>query len=583
MYFKNQIYILFQKILSACNRFPISVLFSVLATLAFILANRLSFPTLEQHQLFIRLGMTFGLGVPISLSAQALCEKVQIKTNKVKTVIFSLLFLLLLSFLIFMLKEITMVTVTRYAALFLAFTLAFTFIPFFFKAPKFELYVIRLFTSFFITYLYSMILFMGVSALLLTINLLFSINISSKAYLDIWLIVVGVFAPAFFLADIPKNHQYLTVNDYPKVISVLLRYILTPLIAAYTLILYIYFGNILLARELPQGVVANLVLWYLMLSTAVLLAISPLKKTSKWTSMFKSYLPKLSLPLLVMMLVSLYIRISAYGFTERRYFALVAGLWLVGIMLYHIFSSRKRGIVIPISLAVIAILSVIGPWSAYSTSISSQNTRFERLLTEHDMLKNGEIQPQKELSVEDRYELSSIIIYFNSNHDLSKLSYLPDGFSLLRDTKDVFGFELQRSRHDHFRQRREYFRIHLSEDELIDINQYQHFGHFTLNIHASSELKLGDFLVTANDKKSELYIYKNEDVIYSKDIGSIAKEIYNQHEGTEVLSLTKMTYSDKNQNTDIKLVFKNIYGFKDEENNSIKVESMEFYIFFSFR
>ncbi|WP_350345099.1 DUF4153 domain-containing protein [Proteinivorax tanatarense] len=526
--------------------------------------------------------MTFGLGVPISLSAQVLCEKIQLKTPKVKTVVSSLLLLLLLPFLIFLLKDITMLTVTRYAALFLAFTLAFTFIPFFFKLPKYELYVIRLFTSFFITYLYSMILFMGVSALLLTINLLFSINISSKAYLDIWLIVVGIFAPVFFLADIPKKHQKLTVKDYPKVISVLLRYILTPLIAAYTLILYIYFVNILLARELPQGVVANLVLWYLLLATIVLLVISPLKKTSRWTTMFKIYLPKLSLPLLVMMLVSMYIRISAYGFTERRYFALVAGLWLLGIMLYHIFSSHKRSIVIPISLALIAILSVIGPWSAYSTSISSQNTRFERLLTEHDMLRNGEIQPQNELSVEDRYKLSSIIVYFDRNHDLKKLDYLPDGFNI-KDTKEVFGFELQRGPYDHFRQRREYFRIRLSKDELIDIKQYQHFGHFTLNNHNSAELKIGDFTVSSSDEKSELYILKNEEAIYVKDIGSIAKDIYKQHQGSEVLSLPKMTYTDDDQNISIKFVFTNIYGFGEEESNSIEVESMEFYLFFSYK
>ena len=100
-----------------------------------------------------------------------------------------------------------MVAVSRYAAIILALFLAFTFIPYFFRRQNYELYVIKLFISFLITYLYAAILFGGLSAILATISYLFSVNVPSELYLDIWLVVAGIVAPAFFLADIPEGDR----------------------------------------------------------------------------------------------------------------------------------------------------------------------------------------------------------------------------------------------------------------------------------------------------------------------------------------------------------------------------------------
>ena len=90
-----------------------------------------------------------------------------------------------------------MVAVTRYIAVFFALLLAFTFIPYLNRKQNYELYVIRLAVSFFVTYLFSVILFAGLSAMLATIGYLFEINILGAFYFDIWAIVAGIFAPAF--------------------------------------------------------------------------------------------------------------------------------------------------------------------------------------------------------------------------------------------------------------------------------------------------------------------------------------------------------------------------------------------------
>ena len=183
-----------------------------------------------------------------------------------------------------------MVAVTRYIAVFFALLLAFTFIPYLNRKQNYELYVIRLAVSFFVTYLFSVILFAGLSAMLATIGYLFEINILGAFYFDIWAIVAGIFAPAFFLADIPDGDRELEHESYPPTVKSLLSYIMLPLIAAYCVILYIYFLKILVTRQWPDVMVSSCSLVCFALHTCNL-CIYPLRRLNKWTKTFSASFP----------------------------------------------------------------------------------------------------------------------------------------------------------------------------------------------------------------------------------------------------------------------------------------------------
>lgn len=375
----------------------------------------------------------------------------------------------------FLLKDFSMVSVTRYIAFSLAFYLIFTFIPYFYRRENFELYVIKLFTSFLITYLYSLILFLGLAAMLFTVDKLFSAGISSKLYFDIWLIVAGIFAPGFFLADIPEFGKEFSIDNYPKVLRVLLLNIVMPMIVVYSIILYVYFVKIIITWKWPEGIISNLVLWFSIISTIVIFFTYILRDRNKWVRIFTSIFPKLILPLLAMMFVSIAIRVNAYGITENRYFVIVAGLWVTGCMLYFSFTKSLKNTVLLVSLALIAVLSVSGPWSGYSVSKLSQNMRFEKILKTNNMLKDSSItKPPKDLQENDKKEISEIIAYFNRYHSLKDVKYLPVGFKT-EQAKDILGFELQD--YDGVRNgNSKYFDHYLSEDgSVMEINDYNYF------------------------------------------------------------------------------------------------------------
>ena len=86
-----------------------------------------------------------------------------------------------------------------------------------------------------------------------------------------------------------------------------------------------------------------------------------------------------------MMFFAIYLRISEYGLTENRYIVIAGGLWVFLSLIYYIFYREKSNITVPIFLAAIILITGIGPASATSLSLRSQNARFEKLLKENNL------------------------------------------------------------------------------------------------------------------------------------------------------------------------------------------------------
>ena len=139
------------------------------------------------------------------------------------------------------------------------------------------------------------------------------------------------------------------------------------------------------------------------------------------------------------MFISMGIRINAYGITENRYFVFALGIWVFSSMLYYSISKKKNNLLIFVSLAIIVLISICGPFSSYNLSMYSQNKRFEKILIRNNMMQNDQIIKATSLvSMTDQSEIISILEYFNSNHQLKDLKYLPDDFTI-SDTEKVLG------------------------------------------------------------------------------------------------------------------------------------------------
>jgi hypothetical protein len=270
--------------------------------------------------------MTLALGIPLSLCIRLILERMGEVSAYKPFIYYGAGSAALVLYYLLLLPSLDMVSVTGYIGASIILYLAFLFILFIKKREGYELYITRILTVFFSTVLYSIVLFLGLAAILFTIDKLLAVAVDSKIYYYTWLLVVFLFAPSYFLAGVPRRDCQYKEGGYPKLLKILLMYIVMPLLSVYTIILYIYFIKIIVTWQWPVGLVSHLVLWYLVITEAVLLFITPMGDKSKWAGKFLLWMPRVIIPILIMMFVSMGIRINAYGVTESRYFVLALGL-----------------------------------------------------------------------------------------------------------------------------------------------------------------------------------------------------------------------------------------------------------------
>jgi len=548
------------RLAASLKRFPEPLALAFVTVLILIYLNHAA----SRPDYLMRVAMTLALGIPLTLSLRVLWERGG--GRKVLPVLaYGLAALFLLAYYHLLLPDENMVSMTRYIAFNLAFYLLFLAIPYWGRREGFEMYVLDLGIAFAATYFYSLVLFMGLAAILYTINTLFSAGIPGEVYLDIWLIVVGIFAPAYFLAGVPAYGAEYESGDYPQFLQILFLYIVMPLLAVYTAILYLYFFQIIITRHWPAGIVSHLVLWYSLVSTGVIFAIYPLKERNRWVQLFIGYFPKLILPLLLMLFVAMGIRIRAYGVTENRYLVLAGGLWSTGTMLYFALKKDNRNVIVVLSAALVALLVVTGPWSAYAVSKYSQNKEFKELLLKNDMLVAGQIVPSSTIPQADKERITSIINYFHYDHSLADLKFLPPGFTL-EQMEEVFGFDLT------YGSWGQYFRHHLDgEPRLLAVADYDYYLPLFAGWHDGMEVKEGELAISYT--YPVLKIEREGQTIYERDLEEVALGIHAAHEGEVVLDKEDMALVEENEQVRVMLLFQHIDG--REEEGLLQIEWME--------
>ena len=260
-----------------------------------------------------------------------------------------------------------------------------------------------------VTVLFSVVLFLGLTVVFLTVDGLSLIKLEGKIYVETWLFVVFVFAMIFFASKLKKVDENLEEYEIHKVFKFLIYFIIIPLITIYTGILYIYFGKMLITRSWPQGLVSHLILWYTIFSLFIMIMVTPMTKKDPVAKVFKKSFTFASIPLLALSIFSISKRISQYGVTELRYFIVLLGIWLIFCMVSSIFKARLS--VILISLIAVVYISVFSPVNNRRITIMSQNKRLERILIKHGLLKDGKLVKNSGLNETQKYEVTDVLNY----------------------------------------------------------------------------------------------------------------------------------------------------------------------------
>ncbi len=257
----------------------------------------------------------------------------------------------------------------------------------------------------------------GLSTAFFAIEKLFNINIDGEIYGDIWTFSGFVLGPVYALSWVPKKFEFSNDDcSDPPGLKFIANWISAPMVFVYLLILYAYFGKVIIDQSLPKGILAYLISGFVGAGVVTYLVSWPLRESgsAQLRLLHKIFFPALIIPV-GFHFFAIWERIGAYGMTEQRYFLLLTAMWFSILAIGNIFSKMP----IKAILAILLVFASFGPWSAVNVSGQSQFLRLERLLENNDLIKAGKVQKaQGDIPFNDRMSISSIVEYLcNTQRD----------------------------------------------------------------------------------------------------------------------------------------------------------------------
>ena len=367
-------------------RFPVTILSAILATLLSIYIIEIQYEVDNIQKYFYLLHVLI-LAIPLFIASTIISELKNF--NILKKILIKIIVIILLVTYYFILPEhYTTKVLYRGILLTIFIHLFISYLPFLRKGRFFNFwhYNRQLLKRIAITALYSAVIFVGIAIAILTISLLFSIDIDEEIYLHLWIFIVGIFSTIFFLANFPKDfnkteHSQDTIK-YPLSLKIFTQFVLLPLIILYLLILYWYMFKVIISAQIPEGINSYLIIIFSILGIFSLLLIYPVQNSEKykWIKIYSKIFYWAIFPLIILLFTAIFIRIKEYGITENRYFILALAFWLVGISVFLLINKLKNIKLIPISLSILTLIAAFGPWSAFSISKHSQINRLETIL-----------------------------------------------------------------------------------------------------------------------------------------------------------------------------------------------------------
>ncbi|OSY87012.1 hypothetical protein WH52_13175 [Tenacibaculum holothuriorum] len=554
-----------QKTKNTFKRFPITLIWAIIGTLFCLYVSEI-----EANEVFYgRVILTFILGVSWLIATRFLEE--QFSNNK------QWIFLITLVFLFFFYwhlpsdeARLESIYITRFILFFIAGHLLVLVAPFFFKWTKetYFNYLKTVFVAITRSLLFSLILYLGFVLALLAIKHLFSVDFDGKRFLQIFIVCIGIVNTWTYLADFPKDIHHQNKIDYGKALEVLVKYILIPLVILYLIILYAYALKITINWNLPKGWVSYLVIALSLLGFFIQILINPIQKSinSRPINKFYPWFYYALLPLIVLLFIAIFRRISEYGVTENRYFVLVLALWILAISLYMLFSKQKRMMILPLSLSILALLVSFGFWGAFSVSTNSQLQQFQKVYSEIET--NGFTTTLKK-----KNQLRSIVYYLSDKQQLHKVETVL-GYSPTTTFKTDNKWQLQNRLLDSLNIKitdtksntRSYFTLD-QQDFVITTKGYDALKQIYLNNYHRDDQKIASYKFALQKASNRITIWKNNDSIGVLDCSLLLQTLRNK-ENTHNINQKLMTLEKEFEQVKFKFIFQDISLYNETEKKN---------------
>ncbi len=542
-----------EKLQIAITRFPLTFACVIAVAVLFVLAIHTDTDNIYMKWIMAGVVSAFGT-LAIYLFAEYRLKK--LLTSVINTVFIGLIFRLFSTFS----NNISDANATQFVILTVSFFLAMFFVGYISEKNSLRWWNNLQDTLFHlvISAFFAGVLMAGLSLAIVSLDKLFGLKIDDEVYAYLAVFCFVLFMPSYFLSQLSEKNvsdESFSIS-YPVIFKILGLYILLPILAIYTLILYGYLFKIIASWELPNGWVSWLVsiLGFVGFLTMVILHPLNLKGENKIIRFFSRFFPLIFFPLLVLMLVGIVRRFSDYGITINRLLVLILNIWFFGISIYLFISRSRQPKWILISFATIALLSAVGPWSVINLTEKSLKNELSQLLSDANWT-NSDASQIKTLDTAKQIRLSDVAYYLQRTYGIESIRPM---FSSLGENATVENM--------------------LNKLEITDPQIVQN-NYFTVNMPQASF----DFDVT--DYKKAIYLlknydknefYKSDSVIITLENGNI-KLVQNNIETKitldpiidKALPMKGNSLNAKDltiENSDYKLIIFNLDGQRKAEN-----------------
>lgn len=551
---------------------------------------------------YVNVMLCAALGIPLFFSASILSEKSGSLPMRIGGIGIAAIILTLVFFSFPSIEEThnTFIPYIRYALFNAIAHLVVSFVPYLKTGSLngFWNYNKGLFIRICTSALYSAVLYVGLALALVSLKVLFDVDLHEELFFEIWIVIVGFFNTWFFVAGIPEDIDALeNVTDYPRGLKIFTQYILLPLLILYLVILYCYGMKIVLSWDWPKGIISYMIAVIAVLGIFTLLLIHPYAKQegNGWIKKFTNVYYISLFPLIALLFFAIWLRVDDYGITINRYAIVLLGIWLTLVAVYFAMMRGQNIKFIPISLALMMALTSFGPWGIFSYSEHSQVDRLEHILTESGILVDGKIQNEVKWTIDGR-RLTSLTEENNEgilndslhNEVLSIMNYLDNfhGFSAIRpwfeqDVDSVMVKLIDAGGDDNearfymktmglkFNHRYEtvnptvYYEFDVADEAIIPINEYQFMATFSMGTYNGAfekkEFEIDGKKYEMVDQKNQVVISSDSDVL-TLDLTKFMEDLAAQqrHDPRAQLERKRLTLTGSTQDLNVTVVFQNL-------------------------
>ena len=184
----------------------------------------------------------------------------------------------------------------------------------------------------------------SIEALVFAFGQLFDHEFNEKIFLYIFYFCAGFVFPVLYFAGIPSieecHNETPTLNKFA---TSTIRFLFFPMLSLAILLFYAYIVKFIVLWDMPQGMVSYFVTGFMIYMLALVTIMYPTRLGTEHTFEKKllKIFPAACIPLVIMMSVGLIRRISEYGISELRIYAVIVNIFFYTIIAIFLIDKIK--------------------------------------------------------------------------------------------------------------------------------------------------------------------------------------------------------------------------------------------------